>query len=94
MLSMMNKKKEPLVGDIVFWTVSMEHLNNDRIQWGVIYNIEEYKQQILEYNLYICPLLSIYLINDCLPMSVNRTITKYCSDIITIYNPLIHTINQ
>lgn len=88
----MNKKKEPLVGDIIFWTVSMEHpIITDRIQWAVVYNTEEYLCKDS-----IPTILSVYLINDCLPVKAGRTIKIPFTEKshFTIYDSSIHAINQ
>jgi hypothetical protein len=97
----MNKKKEPLIGDIIFWTVSMEHpIITDSIQWAVVYNTEEYIRHGTQYEYLfkdsIPTLLSVYLINDCLPVKAGRTIKIPFTEKshFTIYDPLIHTINQ
>jgi len=97
---MMNKKKEPLIGDIIFWTVSMEHpIITDRIQWAVIYNIEEYTPHSTQYEYLfkdsIPTLLSVYLINDCI-LKAGRAIKISFTEKshFTIYDSSIHTINQ
>ena len=85
----MNKIKEPIIGDILFWEVCSDLDSDfiDHIQWGVIYEIAETKP---------FHTLSVYLINEPLPDKtwyINRTIYIHYTEAVTIYDSSIHTID-